>query len=1017
MLKKQKVFSIPFGVDFLSQLADSLINNEIIDGVGELFKDPIKVSDITIYLPTHRAVRQLKEIFIQKNIGGSSFLPNIRALTDIDDNLIFFSDDQSEVLQLPPVIENQERLIELAKLIHHWYINLPDTIKQLYGSKELFLPSNFADCILIARDLAEFLDLIQSYEIEWDNLENINLGLSSEWWNLTWEFLSIISKYFPAILAEKNRLDPIDWRLKLLELERKRLTTIGKNNIVIAAGFMSLFPALDRFLKDISCLPNGAVILPAMDNNLDDYSWEKLNHTDTDNPAVFCHPQKSIYQLLTNLNMLRADVVELGLTSKQLLKRSKIVTEIFRPSDTTELWRDLDKTTMNIAVNDIAMLEAPNETEEAAAISLILRELLEDPKKKVALVCNDINLIRYVAGHLRKFNVIADNAIGQYLSDSPQGIFVNLLLEFIFNQQKIIDFLALCKHPFFHLGEERSKIRPKIAILEIALFREYLWQNDLEKYIKYLEEHLKNSDNEAERASLELLKKIYNIILPLINFVNNIEQKTIAEMTKITIQVVEELIKDSANNMEHFYGNESGEEFISFFKKLLLEKTTINIKSNEWGQVIAALWADIKVKPKSGGHPRLYIWDNLESRLQFVDAVVIAGMNETIWPSVVKNGSFLSRVMKMAINLPPPEQDIGIVAHDLQMLLATPQVYLTRSLRYKNEIKIASRWWQRLEAVVGENIAKQLKQKGDIYLYWVKQLNISEKIPRVLAPAPCPDVAVRPKDFSVTEIEILRDNPYAIYCKKILKLKPLPPLRQKFEARDRGILMHKIFAIFCENHHIIDKQQALSELLNIARIEFAKEDLPADLAFIWWDAFENIANDFLSWHNEQPNIKIFLEKQSKKVPIANTNVSLSCRVDRLDICNDNFAVIIDLKTGTSISMDKVGKLEYPQLLLEALIALQQGFPEVKIDKILDVVYLFWSVKGEFSVTSFVKKYSIEQLQDTLAEVEQELIWLLNKYNDPNSVYLSYSRPKNANYKNDYDHLARIDEWLEGLHND
>ena len=79
------------------------------------------------------------------------------------------------------------------------------------------------------------------------------------------------------------------------------------------------------------------------------------------------------------------------------------------------------------------------------------------------------------------------------------------------------------------------------------------------------------------------------------------------------------------------------------------------------------------VKPRGGAHPRVFIWGALEARLQHVDTMVLAGLNERTWPGQTSNDAFLSRSMKTAIGLEPPERRIGQAAHDFQMALGTPR--------------------------------------------------------------------------------------------------------------------------------------------------------------------------------------------------------------------------------------------------------------------------------------------------------------------------------------------------------
>lgn len=70
----------------------------------------------------------------------------------------------------------------------------------------------------------------------------------------------------------------------------------------------------------------------------------------------------------------------------------------------------------------------------------------------------------------------------------------------------------------------------------------------------------------------------------------------------------------------------------------------------------------------------------------------------------------------------------------------------------------------------------------------------------VRRPAPTPPVAVRPRKLSVTEIETWLRDPYAIYAKHVLKLRPLDPLDVPIGPRERGTALHKALEDFIAQH-------------------------------------------------------------------------------------------------------------------------------------------------------------------------------------------------------------------------
>ena len=54
----------------------------------------------------------------------------------------------------------------------------------------------------------------------------------------------------------------------------------------------------------------------------------------------------------------------------------------------------------------------------------------------------------------------------------------------------------------------------------------------------------------------------------------------------------------------------------------------------------------------------------LEARLLSFDRVLLAGLDETVWPPAVETDAFLNRPMRAALGLSAPERRIGQTAHD-----------------------------------------------------------------------------------------------------------------------------------------------------------------------------------------------------------------------------------------------------------------------------------------------------------------------------------------------------------------
>src|SRR5439155_13099855 len=138
----------------------------------------------------------------------------------------------------------------------------------------------------------------------------------------------------------------------------------------------------------------------------DEASWNAIAPAEPGQPRHPEHPQFGLKKLLDALDVKRADVVLLPGTAPTPAqqRRAQLVSEAMRPAKTTERWHrfaaSADRGEMAQAIADVAILEAPSAEDEAEAIVLILREVVETPGRTAALVSPDRQLARRVAVRL-----------------------------------------------------------------------------------------------------------------------------------------------------------------------------------------------------------------------------------------------------------------------------------------------------------------------------------------------------------------------------------------------------------------------------------------------------------------------------------------------------------------------------------------------------------------------------------------------------------------------------------------
>ncbi|WP_019220923.1 double-strand break repair protein AddB [Bartonella senegalensis] len=1035
MTYKPRVFSISSGTAFLPHFVDALLSGTLIDDFAPNGDIQAALADTLIYVPTRRAARALRTTFVERSDTKSTFLPTIRALGDVDEDSSLFVENYTNTLN-PPIGES-ERLLLLARLIHPWRKNLPDHLRAMFGTEDVLIPAHTADAIWLARDLAQLMDEMETEAADWSKLKEISPDMVAEWWQITLDFLTIVTQSWPKILKERGRSNPAEWRNQILKMHAETLWQTQSNKPILAAGVSGSIPAVSHLLKVIASLPKGAVVLPGLDLHMDEEQWEALGTINEEKTTcnvfdraenAFSHPQYHLKKLLSLIGCHRIDVREIGQQSAIKKRRAALLSEALRPASTTERWVQIARDDYENICENWSFIEAINEREEALAIAVALRNAIEEPQKTAALITNDRNLARRVAAELQRFGIEANDSGGIPLAQTLPVTLFRLLLENIFQPGDPIAFLSLLKHPLTTLRQSRHRLREMAENFELFVLRGNTGCINLCECDKFLETWIeiyshKTSEGDildqqkCEEARL-LCHLLVKAIEPLACLIKQERACTINETILATIEVFENFGRDENNALAHLYQHEEGQALLTFLRELVSDQSELKFPLCEWPAIFSALIAMRSVTPSPGGHPRLFIWGTLESRLQTVDTVVIGGLNEGSWPITTRNDAFLSRTMKMMLTLEPPEKRIGLSAHDFQWAMGMNKVVMSRALRVNHTPSLPSRWLQRLETVIGKQVWKKIRARGEIFLHWAKMLDQTNIIAGAKRPCPVPPLDVRPRHFSVTEIATLRYDPYAIYAKKILRLKPLKPLTHAPGASERGTLYHAILAAFCQQVKNLNGANVLDVLLNIGRQEFDKFNLPADIEAIWWNNFENLAPFFIEWEQSLGPRERYAEVVSQKIPIGTTGVTLSGRADRIDVLPGKMVEILDFKTSTPPSSKQVRDLLFPQLALEAALLMQGAFTDFQDLTPVNLSYIALNVKGEITSQLIFSNKDTKNHQNAIDLCEKawkHLIALMDYYQNPQQGYLSNAVPLKKEYEGDYDHLARLWEWSNGFH--
>jgi ATP-dependent helicase/nuclease subunit B len=1025
-----KVFSIAAGVPFLPTLAETLLSGQLVPAF-RFDGDPLKLATATIFVPTRRAARELRSVFVDLAGGRSAILPSIRALGEFEEDEVLFEPGGGAALELAPPIAAIDRLLLLAPLVRAWKRRLPAHVTALFA-EEVVVPASAADAIWLARDLAVLMDEIETEGSDWSKLRELVSGDLANWWQVTLDFLEIVTAAWPEILKERDRSNPAQHRSALILAEAARLRRVPPAGPVIAAGSTGSVPATAELLSVVARLPNGAVVLPGLDRYVDDDAWSVITAAAPE-PSVLGHPQFGLAKVVRKFGLRRADVMEIGRPQQSLAARSKIVSEALRPAETTDAWVEsraaLPEADIADALSDVTLVEAANERDEALSIAIALRRAVASEGKTAALVTSDRALARRVSAELLRFGIRADDSGGMPLARTPPATLLRMILEATFRPGDPAALLALLKHPLVALDCERTLVRRAAETIELVALRGGTGRPDIADLAETFERRLAALASDRYGPSWlarmsparigearELLGRLREALGPSLAL--RVEAAiALPDAVRATVLALEGIGRRASGGLVELYAGDAGQKLAEFLRSLLASTAALDFSPKEWPDVFAALIATEVVKPATGGDGRVAIWGALEARLQTVDTLVLGGLNEGSWPRRAEADRFMSRIMKAGIDLEPPERRIGLAAHDFWMATGSHAVVLSRAARSGDAPAVPSRWLQRLLTFIGPTHASEMRARGDQLLDWTRALDKGADAPFVKRPKPKPPLEARPKRFSVTEIETLRRDPYAVYARRILGLAPVEPLVRDPGAAERGTLFHEIMHRFTTAGIDPGMPDAVSALLDIGKQCFTEVALPADVEAVWWPRFETLADDIVRWEREErEGVKSrHPEERATATAVGRTGATLSGRADRIDLRPAGWADILDYKTGSSPSKGQAHTLLAPQLALEAALLKRGAFKEIGPHRTSKLAFVRFKAKGvaeEESILEYGRKTkSADQLaEDAWARLEQ----LLLHYNNPESGYLSRALPfREGDMDGDYDHLARVLEWSAG----
>ena len=973
-----RISTIPAGVPFVDALARGLL--------AEANGDALALADMLVLLPNRRACRSLRDAFWRAGGGQAMVLPSVQPIGDLDpDDLLIDADSE---LDLPPAIGTTRRRLLLTRL--------------LMRATSLDLSTDQAG--QLADDLASVLDELQTERVPFEKLQDLVPDVFAEHWKRSFELLQILGLHWPAVLEEEGAIDPAERRHRVLTALAERWAAAPPARRIVAAGSTGSIPATRHLLKVIASLPAGEVVLPGLDRDLDDRCFEALAPQ---------HPQHALRQLLADFDIHRRDV-ESWIGTDTVAARPALLRAVMQPSGIEGGWAAAAVAPEALA--GLTLAEHPEPATEATAIALRLRAALLEEGRTASLVTPDRALARRVVVELRRFGIVIDDSAGVPLDQTAAGSFLLLSARLIIEEIRPVALLSVLKHPLMRAGLDADLVRSRARALDRLCLRGPMIVGGFRQIIGELNDLRQaagEDEGDLQASFLELrdwLESLAALARPFADLLSG-EAPSLGDLVRAHLRFAEALAAVDGVP-DALWAKEAGEAAAGLFRDLL-EAADLEDKlpPAAYPPLLGRTMAASPVRPRRPTHPRLFIYGQLEARLQQTDLTILVGLNEGVWPRVAEPGPWLNPAMRASLDLPPLERRIGQAAHDFVQAAAGGEVVLSRAEKdLDGSPTVPSRWLVRLKALLAGAGSETALEESAVWQDWAASLDLPNGVPRPAPqPKPKPPLAARPRKLSVSDVGLWMNNAYALYARRILQLKPLEALEADPGAGDRGTVIHEALERFVRAHPCALPEDPLQSLRACGRKAFARFGQRPQVFALWWPRFLEAAGWVVDLETglRDDVLNVLAEVSGELVIEAPGGpFRLTARADRLEERADGRAVIVDYKTGKPPGAKDIALGLAPQLPLEGVIFEAGGFSSggERARRPALAELQFWQLSGD-EAGGCLERRPVELIE----AARDGLLALVSHYDQAATTYPAAYRPPTGR-RGDYDHLARLGEW-------
>lgn len=970
------IHALPPGVDFAAELATGLI--------ARLGPDapPEAMAQVLVIVNTPQLRTRLTEALAAT---GPTLLPRMLTPDELADALL--------PGQLPPAVPSLRRRLEVQQLI----------ARLLAADPGLAPRARLQD---LAESLGHLIDEMQAEGVAPGALAALEVGDHAAHWSRMQAFLRVIATY----LDGPGPPDP----------EARLAATVGvlaagwpetASGPVVMAGSTGSRGNVARLMAVVAGLPQGALVLPGFDFTMPPQAWAALGAS----AGAEDHPQGRHQALLAALGVGPDAVGRWTNAAPADPARAALVSLALRPAPVTDRWRlegpALGDTAR--ATRGLTLIEAPSPRAEALAIALRLRRAVHDGQR-AALVTPDRMLARQVTAALDRWRIVPDDSAGVPLNQTAPGRLVRMIAAMRARPVTLEALLSLLKHPLVQAGGPRGAHLRHTRALELRLRRHgpaFPDRAALVRWARLTEGAEIGGNPETGTAPLDWAEWLGGLIDDLAGD-DGPDGRDPPCPLAIHVAKHRALLDRAAGPEAGLWEGPAGTAVGEVLDELAAEaEHGGQMTAADHAELLGALLSARSVREDVRAHPLVAIRGVREARLHSADVVILGGLVEGVWPAAPPADPWLSRPMRRAAGLAAPERRVGLAAHDFEQAIAAREVVLTRALRGDEAETVPSRWLNRLVYLLhglaetgGPEALRAMRARGDAWVALATRLETpAQEVARAPRPAPAPPRRARPNQLSVTEIQTLIRDPYAIYARHVLRLKPLDPLTPSPDPRLRGTVMHRILEMWLRSRPdgSDTPEQAQARLLAAAD-EVLAQDVPWPSARQMWRArIEAAAGGLIALDAEAEGAPLVIERLGV-FAVPGTGLRLTGKPDRIDRLADGGGLqIIDYKTGALPSDKEIEHFD-KQLPLLTLMVRAGAFVPPGPAPVARARHVRVAAPVETKTHVFDEA--------ALAEVQSGLTRLIARYLDPEQGFAASRALKKEEDEGPYDQLARRGEW-------